>query len=196
MEPLHIEIPTLFSEQHDFHRLAILCKQIMDTTATEIIVRFDRCTFLKANAVACIAAALQYARYHGKTVHIEHSSMQEPVYRASCNYKMLQHFGAQINSGSANTIELRQFRLADEDLVNYLFTRVAKHRFFPKISDTLRRALCNRLIEIYVNAFAHSHSPIGTFSCGQGYPRWWRSFQLTVVDLGIGIPANVREFFA
>ena len=68
------------------------------------------------------------------------------------------------------------------------------HQFFPHISPALRRALCLRFVEIYINAFVHSQSPVGAYSCGQGYPFGNFPFQLTVVDLGVGIPANVKEF--
>ncbi|MDZ7291959.1 MAG: hypothetical protein ONB44_17095 [candidate division KSB1 bacterium] len=189
-----VDIPTLYSNLQDFRILASLCRQILATKATEIVVRFDQCTFFKANAVACISAALAYARQQGKVVTVDISSMAPPVYRACCNYKFVQHFGGPSGFGSQNTIELRQFRLANEDLVDYLFTQVPGHQFFPHLSPALRRALCKRFIEIYVNAFTHSRSPVGAYSCGQGYPFGIFPFQLTVVDLGVGIPAKVREF--
>jgi hypothetical protein len=194
MHVLSIDIPTLYSSYSDFRTLAALCRQIMETTAAEIAVKFHQCTFFKANAVACISAALEYARNHGKAVVVDFSSMTEPVYRACCNYKFVHHFGGPFGSHSANTIKLRHFELANEDLVDYLFTQVPGHQFFPHISPALRFALCKRFIEIYVNAFTHSHSPVGAYSCGQGYPFGIFPFQLTVVDLGVGIPANVREF--
>jgi hypothetical protein len=100
--------------------LAALCRQILETTAAEIVVTFEQCAFFKANAVACISAALEYARHHGKTVVVDFSSMTEAVYRACSNYKFVQHFGGPIGRRSANTIELRHFELANEDLVDYL----------------------------------------------------------------------------
>jgi hypothetical protein len=194
MKTIVINIPTLYSNHPDFRLLAALCRQIMETTAAEIVVKFDQCVFFKANAVACISAALEYAHQHGKTVVVDFPSMAEPVYRACCNYKFVHHFGGAFGSRSTNTIELRKFQLADKDLIDYLFTQMPGHQFFPQISPALRRALCLRFVEIYINAFVHSQSPVGAFSCGQGYPSGIFPFQLTVVDLGIGIPANVREF--
>ena len=61
------------------------------------------------------------------------------------------------------------------------------------MSDGLRYALAARVCEIYVNAFEHSHSRVGVFSCGQHYPKL-KSLRLTAVDFGIGIPGNVRAF--
>jgi hypothetical protein len=141
-----------------------------------------------------VCATLKCAEQQGKTVQVDFAGMTEPVYRACCNYGFVQHFGGPAGSRTANTIEVCQFQLANKELVDYLFMQVPGHQFFPQISPALRHALCKRFIEIYVNAFTHSHSPIGAYSCGQGYPSGFFPFQLTVVDLGIGIPANVREF--
>lgn len=49
-----------------------------------------------------------------------------------------------------------------------------------------------QVLEIYLNAFEHSQSSIGVFSCGQHYPRA-RKLKLTVIDFGKGIPSNVRS---
>jgi len=116
MQTLYLDVPTLYSNHPAFRTLAALCRQIMETPAAEIVVKFHQCIFLKANAVACISAALEYARHHGKTIVVDFSSMAEPVYRACCNYKFVHHFGGPFGGHSVNTIELRQFQLADKDL--------------------------------------------------------------------------------
>ena len=46
---------------------------------------------------------------------------------------------------------------------------------------------------MYGNAFEHGESEIGIYSCGQHYPRR-HELKLTVVDFGVGIPSNVREY--
>jgi hypothetical protein len=194
MPPLILEIPTLYSNKRDFQKLARLCRRILKTSAQEIIVCFPDCRFFKASAVACLTAALKCARNQNKSVRIAFDTIQEDVYRACCNYGFLHYFGGPASGGSLNTITLRQFHVADRELINYLFNKVPDHKFFPHISTKLRTALCSRFVEIYMNAFVHSKSTVGAFSCGQGYSAWSLPFQLTVVDLGIGIPANVRYF--
>ena len=47
--------------------------------------------------------------------------------------------------------------------------------------------------EIYSNAFEHSNTDIGVFSCGQYY-RNQNDLVLSVTDFGKGIPRNVRSF--
>ncbi len=48
-------------------------------------------------------------------------------------------------------------------------------------------------MEIYANAFEHGRTDIGVFSCGQHYPKLGE-LKLTVIDFGVGIPRNVRDF--
>jgi signal transduction histidine kinase len=53
--------------------------------------------------------------------------------------------------------------------------------------------LVGKACEIYVNAFDHSHSPVGVFTSGQHYPRR-KQLKLCVVDFGVGIPDTVRSY--
>jgi hypothetical protein len=66
-------------------------------------------------------------------------------------------------------------------------------RGWISVSTSLRDAIVGRVWEIHTNAFEHSHSPVGIFSCGQHYPRR-KLLELTVVDFGVGIPSNARLF--
>ena len=60
-------------------------------------------------------------------------------------------------------------------------------------SRPLRDLIVGNVWEIYQNAFEHSCSPVGIFSCGQYYPNL-QELQLTVIDYGCGIPYTVKEF--
>lgn len=61
------------------------------------------------------------------------------------------------------------------------------------VSDRLGNAIVGKMIEIYVNAFEHSESRVGTVSCGQHYPTMKR-LTLAAADFGIGIAGSVRRF--
>ncbi len=56
------------------------------------------------------------------------------------------------------------------DLIAYLKTKWLG-RGWITVSTRLRDAIVGRVWKIYANAFEHSHSPVGIFSCGQHYPR-------------------------
>jgi hypothetical protein len=53
------------------------------------------------------------------------------------------------------------------------------------VSDRLRDAIVGRMWEIYNNAFEHSGTPIGGYSCGQ-YFKTHNNLILSVVDFGQG----------
>ncbi|WP_204106304.1 MULTISPECIES: ATP-binding protein [Spirulina sp. CCY15215] len=61
------------------------------------------------------------------------------------------------------------------------------------IGQDLKTLIVSTVWEIYANAFEHGKTDIGVFSCGQHFPKL-NKLQLTVVDFGIGIPHNVRDF--
>jgi len=67
-------------------------------------------------------------------------------------------------------------------------------RGWVQVSKRLRDAIVGHMWEIYNNAFEHSGSEIGVFTCGQHFPHN-ETLLLTVVDFGQGIPAKMRGFF-
>ena len=79
------------------------------------------------------------------------------------------------------------------DIMDYLtYNWIGKG--WVQVSPRLRDAIVGRMWEIYNNAFEHSGTQIGVFSCGQ-YFKGYSDLVLSVVDFGQGIPANVRGFF-
>ena len=66
-------------------------------------------------------------------------------------------------------------------------------RDWVHLSESLRNEIIGRVWEIFANAFEHSMSPVGVFTCGQYYPGL-KTLDLTVVDFGKGIPSNVRAY--
>jgi hypothetical protein len=60
------------------------------------------------------------------------------------------------------------------------------------ISTDLQGAIAGNAWEIYTNAFEHSNSPLGVFSCGQHYPKM-KELHLAIIDFGQGISNNVRS---
>ncbi len=105
----------------------------------------------------------------------------------------LSTFGAGGRPWLGNSVPYREDEILDKDaLVAYLADRWLG-RDWVHLSDGLRNAVAGRVCEIYVNAFEHSGSMVGVFSCGQHFPKL-KSVRLTAVDFGVGIPAKVRTF--
>lgn len=61
------------------------------------------------------------------------------------------------------------------------------------IESDLQDLIAGKIVEIYLNAFEHADSKVGIISCGQFYPDL-KELKLTIIDFGVGIPYNVREY--
>lgn len=96
--------------------------------------------------------------------------------------------------GRGPTIRYREDSYHDPDaIIRYLKTDLLGRNFLA-IPETSQSAIAGALEEIYQNAFDHAESPVGVISCGQYYKEK-KIAELAVVDLGIGIPGNVRRYF-
>lgn len=60
-------------------------------------------------------------------------------------------------------------------------------------SPALQTYIISKLLEIFLNGLEHSDSPLGIIVCAQFYPKL-RELKLNVLDIGIGIPNNVRRY--
>lgn len=103
-------------------------------------------------------------------------------------------FGSPFSGWSGNSIPYREDRSLDMNgIMDYLtYNWIGKG--WVHVSGRLRDAIAGRMWEIYNNAFEHSGTEIGVFSCGQYFPHN-DTLLLSVVDFGQGIPAKVRTFF-
>lgn len=90
-----------------------------------------------------------------------------------------------------NSIPYRSDHQYDQQIIGDYLRYQWLGRGWVNISSRLQDAITGKVLEIYLNAFEHSQSKIGVYSCGQHYPKAG-TFQLTVVDFGIGIPEGVR----
>lgn len=92
-----------------------------------------------------------------------------------------------------NSIPYREDLSEDRDgLIHYL-AEDWLGRGWVHVSNILTAVIVGITCEIYANAFEHGKTNIGVFSCGQHFPRL-KELNLTVVDFGVGIPQNVRDF--
>lgn len=138
---------------------------------------------------------MRLLEYRGTEVTVDWNSMQSQV-AANCEKNGLRHiFSGTHGPHHGTTIPFREDRASIVDkngIIDYLKLKWLG-RGWIHISPQLRDAIVGKMWEIYANAFEHGNSPIGLFSCGQFFPRLHK-LNLTVVDFGVGIPQNVRQF--
>jgi hypothetical protein len=189
---LILQVPTINDEPKDFDCLFQLWQQVQDD-ANEIIFDFSKCYFLRQNAVAFLGGLARLIESRGGKVIFDWDTVKRHVCMNLKQNGFLYAFNGAEEPWQGNSIPYREDLSQDRDgLIHYLAEQWLG-RDWVHISDYLRALIVGITWEIYANAFEHGQTDIGVFSCGQYYPKL-RELNLTVVDFGVGIPHNVRDF--
>jgi hypothetical protein len=189
-----IQIPTLNDGQTDFGLLFGAWDQVNDYFE-DVSFNFSSCRFLRPNAVAFLGglARLIESRLGSGVFDWSTLPVGGKVITNLCQNGFAGTFGYPSSGWDGNSIPYREDKTLDMNgIMDYLtYNWIGKG--WVHVSDRLRDAIAGRMWEIYNNAFEHSGTQIGVFSCGQHF---WRQNDLilSVVDFGRGIPANVRTF--
>jgi len=188
-----LSIPRLNDSTADFEQLFSLWSQANDYFEN---IRFDfsGCDFLRPNAVAFLGGLARLIESRLGTVVFDWDTLQNnAVLTNLCQNGFAGTFGYPSSGWDGNSIPYREDHSLDMNgIMDYLtYNWIGKG--WIHVSDKLRDAIAGTMWEIYNNAFEHSGTTIGVFSCGQHF---WRQNDLilTVVDFGRGIPATVRTF--
>lgn len=187
-----LRVPTINDNPWDFDKLFGFWEQV-NHDGLHVTFDFSSCWFLRQNAVAFLGGLARLVEYRGGIARFDWDSLRPAVGRNLAKNCFRDAFGNQTSVGTGHSIPYREDTAAgNASLMEYL-KRMWLGRGWVSVSPALRDAIVGRVWEIYVNAFEHSESPIGVFSCGQHFPRN-QELTLTVVDFGVGIPSNVRRF--
>jgi len=160
----------------------------------DVTFDFSNCKFLPQSAVAFLGGLTRLIQKRQGLVRFALGTIKDKVKKNLAQNGFLSTLGFGFRPWSGNSIPYREdgFKKNRNVLVDYL-KKEWLGRGWVHVSKPLRDAIVGKVWEIYANAFEHSDSPIGVFSCGQHYPRSL-TLKLTVVDFGFGIPQNVRVF--
>lgn len=158
----------------------------------EVQVDFHYCEFLGHIGVAFLGGIVRLVEPRGGKVTFDWNTLTDEKIRTNLAQNgFLCDFGCDWQPWDGNSVPYRSDRQHDPIAI----TEYLRYKWLGKgwvnISPGLQNAIAGKVVEIYFNAFEHSQSPIGVFSCGQHYPDSG-TVQLTVVDFGIGIPNRVR----
>jgi len=188
-----LNVPTINDELPDFDKLFDLWNQANDDFL-DVTFDFSRCGFLRQNAVAFIAGLAHLIKRRSGVATFNWDSMREDIRTNLGKNGFLTTFGHGGSFWTGNTIPYREDLVFDKkNIIDYLKIDWLG-RGWVSVSNGLRDAIVGTVLEIYINAFEHSESPVGISSCGQHYPNL-HVLKLSVVDFGVGIPSNVRFFF-
>jgi hypothetical protein len=105
------------------------------------------------------------------------------------------YFGHRSSGWTGNSIPYREDKGRDVNGIMDYLEIYWLGRGWVQVSQRLRNTIVGHMWEIYNNAFEHSGTEIGVFSCGQHFPRY-NELLLSIMDFGQGIPAKVRNFLS
>ncbi len=189
---LTLEIPTVNDKLNDFDCLFQLWQKVNEE-CSEVIFDFSKCWFLRPNAVAFLGGLIRLIESRGRKVTFKKHTLHQKVKRNLQQNGFMYAFCQDMTPWQGNSIPYREDPKQNKDeLVQYLAEQWLG-RGWVHVSQNLQKLIVATVLEIYANAFEHGRTDIGVFSCGQHYPDL-KELKLTVVDFGVGIPQNVRDF--
>lgn len=189
-----IPIPTINDELYDFEKLFNIWKSIQGN-GLDIVFDFSYCNFLRQNAVAFLGGVARLIKSNKGNVTFNISSMRYDVKKNLSINNFLKSFGLGGLNFHGNSVPYREDPMINynpNNIMSYLKDYWLRHEWVH-LSEQLKNTICGRIWEVYYNAFEHSSSSIGVFSCGQYYPRH-RELKLSIADFGVGIPRKVKEY--
>ncbi|MEM6350830.1 MAG: ATP-binding protein [Cyanobacteria bacterium P01_D01_bin.14] len=186
-------IETLSDQPRHFDKLVGLWQSLhqLPLANTNLTLNFNYCEFLGHNGVAFLGGLAQLVKQQGGAVRFEWDSLRGKIYASLKQNGFLYAFGENQRPQDGNAIPYRQDCQFDHRAIIDYLQYYWLGKGWINITDRLQQAITGQASELYLNAFDHSQSAIGVFSCGQHYPKAG-VLQLSVVDFGIGIASSVR----
>jgi hypothetical protein len=185
-----IQVPSLGDKMTDFKALFLMAKEVVSTNEN-IFFDFYQCNELRPNAVALLGGIARLAESKGKKACFSWDSLQDGPRAVLYQNGFAQAFGHLQTLPLQDAIPYREDRFMKPDPILDYLSDSWLSRGWVHVSRGLRDAIVGKMWEIYNNAFDHSQTSIGVFSCGEHIQD---DLILTVVDFGSGIPAKVRNF--
>lgn len=156
----------------------------------DIVADFGHCEFLCHVGVAFLGGLTRWVESRGGRISLDCETMSVPIHRNLQQNGFLHEFGCSVTGWEGNSVPYRHdLHNADQSIGRYLSTAWLG-RDWVTVSPAAKSVIVSQAAELYTNAFEHSRSPIGVFSCGQRYPKI-ETLHLAVVDFGVGIASNV-----
>jgi len=157
----------------------------------ELIIDFHYCGFLGHIGVTFLGGIVRLFEYRGGNVKFLWDTLIEKIRVNLAQNGFLSDFGHDQKPWDGNSVPYRSDHQRDPKIITDYLRYQWLGKGWVNISPNLQDAITGKVLEIYLNAFEHSQSKIGVYSCGQHYPESG-TLQLTIVDFGIGIPQSVR----
>jgi hypothetical protein len=186
-----IHIPTLTDSDSDCELLFDIARRVRALKGKDVVFDFSNCMSMMQNTVAVLGGLAKLAQHFGNDVEFAWDTLLPKARQTMEMSGLMTFLGQETTTQSRTAVPFRHDEvLVEDDLVHYLYDSwIGAGRVL--LSDPLKDAIIGKVLEIYVNAFDHGHSPVGVFTAGQ-YDARRKVLKLSTVDFGIGIPDTVR----
>ncbi|MEA2034261.1 MAG: ATP-binding protein [Euryarchaeota archaeon] len=162
--------------------------------SADLIFDFSECNFIKQNGVAFLAGLAYHIRKNGGVVSIDKSTIHPKVGMNLAQNGFLKEITEVSEPWDGNSVPLMQCFSQDINLIEKYLEDKWIGKGWIRTSTLLSEKIIGNVLELYENAFEHSYSDIGVFTCGQRFPKK-KDLILTIIDFGIGIPQSLDNFF-
>lgn len=196
-----LQIPMIMDKETDYLTLFRLAREALSSSKPDVVFDFSKCFFIKHNGVAFLGGLARLCEALGGRARFDWSTVRPPVLVNLQQNGFAASFGDRAGPWRGNSVPYRQdgSNVASvtpptpaNDLMEYL-KESWLGRNWVHLSPRLLNEIRGKVWEIYANSFEHASSHVGTFTCGQHYPKRGE-LALCVVDFGVGIPTNVRAY--
>ncbi|NLW76917.1 MAG: hypothetical protein GXY18_10915, partial [Methanomicrobiales archaeon] len=116
--PEKISIPTLNDHHPDFDYLFSLSKKYRDFSG-HILFTFDRCLFIRHNAVAVLGGLVTHIKRNGGRVELNIPSMKRNVHTNLAQNGFLSFCGYDEPKWQGNAVSIQNFEKTDQDAIIY-----------------------------------------------------------------------------
>lgn len=189
-----IEVPRLNDGRWDARQLAEIWHRVKDAgSGAAVNFDFSACDFLRPNAVVFLGGLARMIYHWGGEAHFLTKTMHGRVATNLQQNGFAHAMGGGIQPWRGNAIPYLEHFEQDKDKIIASLKQDWLGRDWINLSDGLANRIAGQMWEIFANAFEHSASPVGVYSCGQYLPQR-RELLLAVADFGVGIPSNVRSY--
>lgn len=189
-----IQIPTIKGSSSDFDLLFALWEQAKKVERG-VCFKFSKCKSLRPHAIAILGGLVRLIESQSVTVNFDWNSFPEGSIALNdlSQSGFAEKFGHSQSKLGVHSVPYREDEYLDRDGIMDYLTSNWIGKDWVHVSERLMNAIAGKVWEIYNNAFEHSDSDIGIFSCGQHFVRS-KLLLLAVVDFGQGIPAKARAY--
>ncbi|MDR1462377.1 MAG: ATP-binding protein [Azoarcus sp.] len=186
-----LDVGDIESTLKGYERLAQFAAKMGDCAFEKICLDFSACDWFDANMSAPLGVVLAHATDGFNDISIKdmHKGTEEILAR---NGFLTSYGYAPRKDNFGTTIPYRRLNADDERYFTTYVSQHLKRQKIPAMTEALSRRFKGSIMEVFINAAAHSETELGIFACGQYFPKKER-LDFSIADAGIGIRKKIAK---